>query len=255
MSSDYKQSSKELEQHLKDTIQALELSSHAFDKGLDGEAKRCAAAIRVLVHDTSSSKSLLGQLGQKELPFYDTSVPRNPKTIITYSGLTAINITPQGSRHIAPLDNLPPGHTPSLISFDEWWQGVIFVDQAGKETSRQDLILAVANTDGGAHVDPILDEKYANLSRNNSLNWRFSSPKGDIPMEGPEKAAIRQISHEVLKSLNPEMPVIKPKVEGTLFMGATAVVEDSQPKVPKVGRNVLCPCGSGKKYKHCHGRS
>jgi SEC-C motif-containing protein len=24
---------------------------------------------------------------------------------------------------------------------------------------------------------------------------------------------------------------------------------------PKVGRNEPCPCGSGKKYKHCHGRS
>ena len=24
--------------------------------------------------------------------------------------------------------------------------------------------------------------------------------------------------------------------------------------VPKVGRNDLCPCGSGKKYKHCHGQ-
>lgn len=23
---------------------------------------------------------------------------------------------------------------------------------------------------------------------------------------------------------------------------------------PKVGRNDLCPCGSGKKYKNCHGR-
>jgi len=23
--------------------------------------------------------------------------------------------------------------------------------------------------------------------------------------------------------------------------------------VPKVGRNEACPCGSGKKYKHCHG--
>jgi preprotein translocase subunit SecA len=22
----------------------------------------------------------------------------------------------------------------------------------------------------------------------------------------------------------------------------------------KVGRNDLCPCGSGKKYKHCHGQ-
>jgi preprotein translocase subunit SecA len=30
---------------------------------------------------------------------------------------------------------------------------------------------------------------------------------------------------------------------------ATAVAQ-----VPKVGRNEPCPCGSGKKYKHCHGR-
>jgi preprotein translocase subunit SecA len=31
--------------------------------------------------------------------------------------------------------------------------------------------------------------------------------------------------------------------------GATPFVR----QVPKVGRNELCPCGSGKKYKHCHG--
>lgn len=23
----------------------------------------------------------------------------------------------------------------------------------------------------------------------------------------------------------------------------------------KIGRNDLCPCGSGKKYKHCHGQN
>lgn len=32
--------------------------------------------------------------------------------------------------------------------------------------------------------------------------------------------------------------------------GATATIVRS---VPKVGRNDPCPCGSGKKYKHCHG--
>jgi len=24
-------------------------------------------------------------------------------------------------------------------------------------------------------------------------------------------------------------------------------------RAKKIGRNELCPCGSGKKYKHCHG--
>ena len=27
--------------------------------------------------------------------------------------------------------------------------------------------------------------------------------------------------------------------------------KESQPKIPKVGRNDPCPCGSGKKYKKC----
>ena len=38
----------------------------------------------------------------------------------------------------------------------------------------------------------------------------------------------------------------------------TARSVERNPKDPtswgKVGRNEACPCGSGKKYKHCHGR-
>jgi preprotein translocase subunit SecA len=37
----------------------------------------------------------------------------------------------------------------------------------------------------------------------------------------------------------------------------TAVMEEKKPFVRpdrKVGRNDPCPCGSGKKYKHCHGK-
>jgi preprotein translocase subunit SecA len=40
--------------------------------------------------------------------------------------------------------------------------------------------------------------------------------------------------------------------------GDTAVAVERDPRNPaswgKVGRNEACPCGSGKKYKHCHGR-
>ncbi|WP_321333935.1 preprotein translocase subunit SecA [Breoghania sp.] len=42
-----------------------------------------------------------------------------------------------------------------------------------------------------------------------------------------------------------------------ISIGARAAAEDRDPNDPstwgKVGRNELCPCGSGKKYKHCHG--
>ncbi len=40
-------------------------------------------------------------------------------------------------------------------------------------------------------------------------------------------------------------------VETTLDQGTAVAAAD---EVPRVGRNDPCPCGSGKKYKHCHGR-
>ncbi len=37
--------------------------------------------------------------------------------------------------------------------------------------------------------------------------------------------------------------------------GAAAASRDPiRRDVPKVGRNEPCPCGSGKKYKQCHGK-
>jgi preprotein translocase subunit SecA len=39
--------------------------------------------------------------------------------------------------------------------------------------------------------------------------------------------------------------------------GDVAVLEKPQPFTrpgQKIGRNEPCPCGSGKKYKHCHGK-
>ena len=44
-----------------------------------------------------------------------------------------------------------------------------------------------------------------------------------------------------------------PSVEKIDFTGKAPPVSDNKP-VPKVGRNDPCPCGSGKKYKHCCGR-
>ncbi|HEY5078822.1 MAG TPA: SEC-C metal-binding domain-containing protein, partial [Opitutaceae bacterium] len=50
-----------------------------------------------------------------------------------------------------------------------------------------------------------------------------------------------------------------PGPQGALDGPAPQQPEMQLPKVtirrdtPKVGRNDPCPCGSGKKYKHCHG--
>jgi preprotein translocase subunit SecA len=44
---------------------------------------------------------------------------------------------------------------------------------------------------------------------------------------------------------------------GDVALAEAATKKKAQPIVrhtQKVGRNDPCPCGSGKKYKHCHGK-
>jgi hypothetical protein len=69
-------------------------------------------------------------------------------------------------------------HQPTKIKFVDWWNTPVLKDQQGRKFCRRELIQNVANTDGGAHVDPQLEEAYMDLSRNNSLGWNFN--KGDI---------------------------------------------------------------------------
>jgi len=51
---------------------------------------------------------------------------------------------------------------------------------------------------------------------------------------------------------------LSPVLAGNGHGPARAAAAQRNPKDPttwgKVGRNETCPCGSGKKYKHCHGR-
>jgi len=43
--------------------------------------------------------------------------------------------------------------------------------------------------------------------------------------------------------------------ENDYFDPSDTMVKREPVKVgPKIGRNDPCPCGSGKKYKHCHGK-
>ncbi len=63
----YKQTDQDLRNHLCEQLRFLRASAASFDEGVEGEAKRLAATIRLLVHDAkkSKSKSLLHQLNLK----------------------------------------------------------------------------------------------------------------------------------------------------------------------------------------------
>ncbi len=244
-----------MERHLQEQLGFLERSAEAFDAGYEAEAKRLAVTIRVLVHDTGASRSLLSQLDRKNTKFCDSAFDVDPTSLIAHAGLAGVSVGPLGVKHAARLD----GDDPSWFrpaDFDTWWNKVVIRDREGRQLTRRDLVLAVANQDGGAHVDPALDEDYARLSRDDTLGRYTGDVTRMIPLTAVELVSIRQISHEVLKTLKPGYEK-KPRSEGAAIIGNATVhfqpSKETAATQQKVGRNDPCRCGSGKKFKHCHG--
>jgi len=200
------QSKEDLLGHLKNQIVFLQSSTHSYDKGCDAEAIRMAIAIRVLVNDTPKYKSLLAQLNKKNILFYDTAPNYNPKNLMPHVGLASIELGGGGSaRYLALLDDVPLDRLNKKVSFHDWWNKIVIVDKARAQFTRRSMILNVADKDGGAHIDPSLDQQYAALSRFNSLEWKVVVGGVESPFKNrPELACIRQITHEVLKSLKDE---------------------------------------------------
>ncbi len=72
-------------------------------------------------------------------------------------------------------------------------------------------------------------------------------------------AAEAEMAQPQLANVHYQHADFNPEAAPEELLAPTAVAEDTrmQPMVnavPKVGRNDPCPCGSGKKYKQCHGR-
>jgi hypothetical protein len=207
------QTKDELKSHLREQIEFLKRSSQTYDEGYISEAKRLAVAIRLLLHDTQKSTSLLTLLKKKDILFYDTSLDYNPNNFPSTIGLiiTKYTITKTGQKsaeYVPPLDDGPPTrYTKGKITFEKWWNKIVFADSKGNKLTRRNLVLAVSNKDGGAHVDHRLDKDYADMTRFNSLGLRFiQNGNKRYFATHPELASVRQISHEILKSLKDEFP-------------------------------------------------
>jgi preprotein translocase subunit SecA len=77
----------------------------------------------------------------------------------------------------------------------------------------------------------------------------------------PQQAAVAEAEAEPLaatgtdnpRPLRPARPMPSPG-PGTGAQAARSAAITQPDSWGKVPRNAACPCGSGKKYKHCHGR-
>lgn len=190
----------ELVRELNDQIALLVHACNSFDNGLEPIGKHIALSLRVLLHHRGQSRALLEQLGLRSKRFMDTAHDLGPTNLLTDCHLTVMRVG-SGSRHLAlcQVGGGPLGER--WQPFEKWWNNSVIKDDKGRFFNRRDLILNIANTDGGGHVDPTLDEAYLDLSRNNSLGWVITEGNVEKPFPPPVMACLRQIAHEVLETL------------------------------------------------------
>ncbi len=139
------------------------------------------------------------------------------------------------------------------------------IDEAWKEQLREmdDLKQSVQNATY-EQKDPLLIYKFEsfNLFKDlvNKVNKDVVSTlmKGQIPIQNPDQVrqaeTRKRMDMSRYKTQKSELPSAQNAMEGA----DTQTQERAKPQPvtveKRVGRNDPCPCGSGKKYKQCHGR-
>jgi len=234
----------------------LQRSCAAFDAGERGEAKRIASTLRVLLHDTKNSRSLLAQLGLKDILFFDTSENVSADNLLPTFGLVVIHLSPRGARYVPPLAQ-PLNHPVWMVAFEHWWKKTVIRIPNEFDLSRANLVLTMADQDGGAHIDPSIDERYYRLTRENAMGFVVSTEAGTVPLVDIEGASVRQIAQEVLVSLVEARRMIPPDLPETVPPPRRVFVQNAETGLVKereVPYRNMCPCNSGLEYRQCHAR-
>lgn len=222
-------------EHLVEQTDFLLSSAISYDNDNDAEAKRIATSIRLFVHDTRHTVSLMTHLDKKDkVHFLSSGQPVIDNNLAPSWRLLSITLQKNREVRYQPLC-ASKWQEPSekRLPFEVWWEETVFVipkrDENGSRLpfpkhrrimSRRNVVHAIADRDGGAHVDANLDTAHFDLSRDNALHFikaadgagiSFDVDNGRLNVvqdeEGlplnrrPDLAAVRQIGHELLLSL------------------------------------------------------
>ncbi len=142
---------------------------------------------------------------------------------------------------------------------------LITIDEAWKEHLREldDLKQAVQNA-SYEQKDPLLIYKFESFNLFKSMVERnnrtvvASLAKAHIPIR--DASQVRQAEERRQRQDMSGLRMQKDELPSSGLPGNGQQGERKPPKLQpvrvekKVGRNDPCPCGSGKKYKHCHGK-
>lgn len=272
------QTQTDLEKQLNEQFSFLIDYADQYDAGKIHYAKQMATVLRVLLHDTGNSHSLLGQLGLKQARyFYDTATAelldnfspnfdwRNNRYGGQFLGILGMTSSAQ---IVSLLDPQESRLFFGFVPFDEYWNRTILVDGSETVFTRAKIITDVANQDGGSHVDPAINQEYHSLSRKNSMNIFARSAGSDTwrTMNDVALVCIRQITHEILRTFVIDYPKKEAPVPTDEELGISRAVFKRDTPITiepqrvfynrsKLERNNRpCVCKNNEKYKNCHGK-
>lgn len=203
--------SDEQKAHLREQLEFLANSAAAYDSGAKHEAKRIAAVIRTLLHDTPKSHALLGQIGAQNVTLMTTVEPLppprpNPDGTQTYAVRVnspfGVVKTSDSGVELVPLCAAPRPCYQAFIPVIDWWNEIVW--NRPVKMTRRELVLSAANTDGGSHVDP-----KGTASHYGGGYGAVKAGAGAIvvirdgsetPIGNPQYVDLRQLAHELLSS-------------------------------------------------------
>ncbi len=136
------------------------------------------------------------------------------------------------------------------------------IDEAWKEHLRDlDQLRQSVQNASYEQKDPLLIFKLESFGlfkeMINTINTKTVSilMRGQIPMRDPQQ--VKEAAPEARQDYS-RYRTQKDQIGGPQANGAQPNAPQHRPEpikaAPKIGRNDPCPCGSGKKYKNCHGR-
>jgi hypothetical protein len=243
---------------LREHVDFVVRAADAYDAGFTAEITRCAVALKALYHSPAPYLSWLAKADGLQGGFLSTALPRGAEGVGRYGSLVITANFDGRPIYFCPLDSAWFGR---WVKFSDWWNEPVFIDELKQELSRRDVVLAVAAKDGGSNLESSLTIAYSRLSEFATLGMApnalpVANASSTEPVSSQERAALRQIAHEALRTLIPtyrkfQVPVSDPRLNAAL---AKAIERPATlPFPPPIRRNDACPCGSGKKLKGCHG--
>ncbi len=208
---------KELVELFEEQMDLLKTHCKSYDSGKTSIYKDIAVKLRLLLRETKNQKSLLKQLNIDDFPFINSGIPYDPDNLLPTSALLLTCFDENGWSYKPCYDRQI-----TKESFDYWWsKQIILTDINNDKFTREEIVLNIADTFGGAHVDPQIKVPFYNITINNSIGINLQGLSAEFSMIGdtissdfdaintPIPPSLRQIAEELIRTIESTIKIIK----------------------------------------------